>query len=203
MMKHVLLYLAVFTIITANANERSLENQELHTLDYAYYQPIQFKVQGLIFYVFKNGEFDIKEHSYRNRRRDMYSRYGNTSYRIRNGHHTQRPRSRKGVHFQYDHYGRLRRVGNVSLNYDAFGRIRRIGNIMVRYRSGRLSQVGGKHLVYTRRGHLIRTVGCVKPNRNCGYNTANVVRNYNQSHPRLKSNRWDWNSQNNHNHSFE
>lgn len=158
-MKRVILLLAVLALGMSPAsamNETETIIGDNVTSRYNYNRPIAFKERGIVFFVFQNGEFDFNTH-HGNRRGGINTTYG-TNY-----HHP------RGVKVQYDHFGRVRRVGNVFINYDANGRVKRIGKVYMRYRFRKLTQVGGKRLIYNRFGRLIRTVGAVKANVPCGY----------------------------------
>jgi len=128
-------------------------------VDYRDAEPIVFFERGVEFYVFPNGEFDFNTvrtaTPNRPRGNSFNSTFGAPNVHSYNNHRNN------GVRIEHDHFGRVRRIGNVFINYDAFGRIRRAGSVYMRYNSFALTQVGNLRIVYNRRGQIISVYGTV------------------------------------------
>lgn len=119
--------------------------------------PFMFEQRGIAFYVFLNGDFDFSTHFNENSSSYVYKR-GNSAC-------ADRPVN-VGVRLEYDHLGRIRRVGNTFINYDRMNRVVRIGNVAMQYQRNGLERIGGMTIVYDRRGNLLRTFGCILNDRN-------------------------------------
>ena len=96
-------------------------------------QPVKIKVRHIDFYVFPNGDFDFNTHG---------SHYQHAGF--------------LGVRIEKDHFGKIRRVGNVYIDYNRYGQVARIGPVFVKYnRRGLVVKIGHKQLRYHRRGYYI------------------------------------------------
>jgi len=158
--------LVAFTILfglgMAEASEKRVFDdvgRRFRPVDYRNAEPIVFMERGVEFYVFPNGEFDFNTvrtaTPNRPRGNSFNSTFGAPNVHSYNNHRNN------GVRIEHDHFGRVRRIGNVFINYDAFGRIRRAGSVYMRYNSFALTQVGNLRIVYNRRGQIISVYGTV------------------------------------------
>lgn len=172
-MKKITQVLVAFTILfgfgMAEASEKRVfddVDRRFRPVDYRNAEPIVFMERGIEFYVFPNGEFDFNTVRTATPNRPRGNSF-NTTFGAPNVHSYNSPRN-NGVRIEHDHFGRVRRIGNVFINYDAFGRIRRAGSVYMRYNSFALTQVGNLRIVYNRRGQIISIYGTVN-NFNNGY----------------------------------
>ena len=140
---------------TANTNINARFNQN---------EPIQFCERGIDFFVFLDGTFDFNTRP-DNNNSDYYFRNKSTRFGALNNSCD----NNFGVRIEQDHFGRIRRVGNIFINYDAQNRVARIGSIFLRYNRFALLQVGGLQLVYNRFGNIVNTFGAVRNTRSFGY----------------------------------
>ena len=165
-MKKITQVLVAFTILfglgMAEASEKRVFDdvgRRFRPVDYRNAEPIVFVERGVEFYVFPNGEFDFNTvrtaTPNRPRGNSFNSTFGAPNVHSYNNHRNN------GVRIEHDHFGRVRRIGNVFINYDAFGRIRRAGSVYMRYNSFALTQVGNLRIVYNRRGQIISVYGTV------------------------------------------
>ena len=165
-MKKITQVLVAFTILfgfgMAEASEKRVFDdvgRRFRPVDYRNAEPIVFMERGVEFYVFPNGEFDFNTvrtaTPNRPRGNSFNSTFGAPNVHSYNNHRNN------GVRIEHDHFGRVRRIGNVFINYDAFGRIRRAGSVYMRYNSFALTQVGNLRIVYNRRGQIISVYGTV------------------------------------------
>jgi hypothetical protein len=165
-MKKITQVLVAFTILfgfgMAEASEKRVFDdvgRRFRPVDYRNAEPIVFMERGIEFYVFPNGEFDFNTvrtaTPNRPRGNSFNSTFGAPNVHSYNNHRNN------GVRIEHDHFGRVRRIGNVFINYDAFGRIRRAGSVYMRYNSFALTQVGNLRIVYNRRGQIISVYGTV------------------------------------------
>jgi hypothetical protein len=173
-MKHFTQVLVAFTILfgmgMAEASEKRVFDdvrRGFRPVDYRHADPIVFVERGIEFYVFPNGAFDFNTVRTATPNRPRGNNFNNT-FGAPNVQSYYGP-SNVGVRIEHDHFGRVRRIGNVFVNYDAFGRIRRAGNVYMRYNSFALTQVGNLRIVYNRRGQIISVYGTVN-----GFNHGNV-----------------------------
>jgi hypothetical protein len=165
-MKKITQVLVAFTIFfgmgMAEASEKRVFDdvgRRFRPVDYRNAEPIVFMERGIEFYVFPNGEFDFNTVRTATPNRPRGNSF-NTTFGAPNVHSYNSPRN-NGVRIEHDHFGRVRRIGNVFINYDAFGRIRRAGSVYMRYNSFALTQVGNLRIVYNRRGQIISVYGTV------------------------------------------
>ena len=165
-MKKITQVLVAFTIFfgmgMAEASEKRVFDdvgRRFRPVDYRHAEPIVFVERGIEFYVFPNGEFDFNTVRTATPNRPRGNSFNSTfgAPNVHNYHGT----SNAGVRIEHDHFGRVRRIGNVFINYDAFGRIRRAGSVYMRYNSFALTQVGNLRIVYNRRGQIISVYGTV------------------------------------------
>jgi hypothetical protein len=152
----------LFGLGMAEASEKRVFDdvgRRFRPVDYRNAEPIVFMERGIEFYVFPNGEFDFNTvrtaTPNRPRGNSFNSTFGAPNVHSYNNHRNN------GVRIEHDHFGRVRRIGNVFINYDAFGRIRRAGSVYMRYNSFALTQVGNLRIVYNRRGQIISVYGTV------------------------------------------
>ena len=158
-----------FTTVTAAEKQSVISGKDLDiTSRYRYTQPILFVERGVEFLIFADGSFDFNT--------DLNQTQGNYYYRRSNARRSGVNRTfgapgavryhhgNRGVLVTHDRLGRVRRIGNVFINYDRQGRIKRAGSVYMRYRRGLLKQVGGLHIQYNRRGHIIGTTGFINFN---------------------------------------
>lgn len=169
--------LSTFAIAFANDTNNRLVTTESR---YGFSQPFRFNERGVDFFVFPNGEFDFNTHPnyYRGRRTSINTTYGAPGRR--RGHYYNS--SNVGIRIEHDHYGRVRRIGNVFINYDSYGRVKRVGSVYMRYRHRLLKQIGGLRIIYNRHGHIINTIGFIKHNscHICGVVSCGI--NHNDYH---------------------
>ena len=158
--------LVAFTILfglgMAEASEKRVFDdvgRRFRPVDYRNAEPIVFMERGIEFYVFPNGEFDFNTVRTVTPNRPRGNNF-NSTFGAPNAQSYYGP-SNAGVRIEHDHFGRVRRIGNVFINYDAFGRIRRAGSVYMRYNSFALTQVGNLRIVYNRRGQIISVYGTV------------------------------------------
>jgi hypothetical protein len=165
-MKNFTQVLVAFTILfgfgMAEASEKRVFDdvgRRFRPVDYRHAEPIVFVERGIEFYVFPNGEFDFNTvrtaTPNRPRGNSFNSTFGAPNVHSYNSHRNN------GVRIEHDHFGRVRKIGNVFINYDAFGRIKRAGSVYMRYNSFALTQVGNLRIVYNRRGQIISVYGTV------------------------------------------
>lgn len=151
-----------FGLGMAEASEKRVFDdvgRRFRPVDYRHAEPIVFVERGIEFYVFPNGEFDFNTVRTATPNRPRGNNF-NSTFGAPNAQSYYGPRS-AGVRIEHDHFGRVRRIGNVFINYDAFGRIRRAGSVYMRYNSFALTQVGNLRIVYNRRGQIISVYGTV------------------------------------------
>lgn len=155
------------TITSARPNLKpsfTSENSNFR-VDYNEEEPIQFIERGIEFFVFPNGEFDFNTRPEDGNNGDYYFKTAGKRASTINERHCP---ENYGVRIERDAFGRVRRVGNTFINYDAFDRVKRIGTVYMRYNNFALTQIGGLHIVYDRRGRIVDMFGTVKGYRN-GY----------------------------------
>jgi hypothetical protein len=153
----------------ASAQETSRRGGYNHTnydnhyyaVDYREAEPIAFTERGITFYVFPTGEFDFDTNNY-------YGGQTSFIYKAKRGNlHTNRNTevnrhaAPQGIRIDYDHIGRVRRVGNVFINYDYYNRVKRIGSVAMYYNSFALRSIGNMRLYYNHHGEIIWTTGFV------------------------------------------
>jgi len=165
-MKNFTQVLVAFTILfgfgMAEASEKRVFDdvrRGFRPVDYRHAEPIVFVERGIEFYVFPNGEFDFNTVRTATPNRPRGNSF-NTTFGAPNVHSYNSHRN-NGVRIEHDHFGRVRKIGNVFINYDAFGRIKRAGSVYMRYNSFALTQVGNLRIVYNRRGQIISVYGAV------------------------------------------
>ena len=151
-------------------------------VDYRYAEPIAFMERGIEFYIFPDGAFDFNTVPSGPRSTT------NTTYGAPRGNANgyYRNRTPQGIRIEHDNNGRVRRVGNVFINYDAVGRVKRVGTVYMSYNSFALTQVGGLHIIYDRRGRIIDIRGYVNNHSqayqyvptNNHYHPSNTYNNY-------------------------
>ncbi len=96
-------------------------------------EPVKIDIRHIDFFIFPNGEFDFNAQG----RRYRYAGY-------------------RGVRIERDHFGKIRRVGNVYLNYNRYGQVSRIGQVFIKYnRRGLVERIGRKRIHYNRRGYYV------------------------------------------------
>lgn len=143
-------------------------------------QPIMFVERGIEFLVFPDGSFDFNttynlyyndDQYYRTDSRrssiDVNYRGQNVSFGYSSNNHNYNP----AVYISRDHYGQVRRVGNVYINYNWNGQVSRVGSVYITYGRGRnstLTQVGGLRVNYNVWGEIASVRGEVNRFQN-GY----------------------------------
>ena len=137
-------------------------NRRGYYIDYRDAEPIIFRVRGIGFMLFPNGEFDFNT-------RPSGPRYHVNGTNGAPGTRGYYGPSERGIRVEHDNFGRVRRVGNVYINYDAFGRVKRIGTIYMSYNSFAVTKVGNMRIVYDRRGRIVDVYGFIN-HANGGYN---------------------------------
>lgn len=126
MKKHLLLIIAIMSLVTIQANNFKNSTNTIG-VNNRFDDAVTFVERGVKFHIFLNGDFDFNAH--------------------RNG------RYEYGVRVKRDHRGRVRRVGNVFINYDFSGNVRRIGNVYMNYKFGQLTRIGNLRITYDRWGN--------------------------------------------------
>lgn len=182
------------TSATATVETKANKGKKLGiTKRYHFTQPVMFVERGVEFLIFPNGEFDFNTELISNPYDDdVYYRSTSKRSNANRTHgapgHYDDYNYNPGTLILHDHYGNVRRIGNVFMNYDYYGRIRRVGSVYMRYRHNKLVQVGGLKLQYDRHGRFVGTRG--KVNRhNHGYNYFN--QNHGNGYGNQQSNDWD------------
>lgn len=164
-MKTITLFATVLLVTgtMAKATEKKEIAVENRIGTYRFDEPISFIERGIEFFVFPNGDFDFNT-----RPQDSQGDY---FYRTAGKKRTVQARRpvNYGVLIEHDSFGRVRRIGNTFINYDNLNRVKRIGSVYMNYNRFALTQIGGMHIVYNRRGEIVDVFGTVKGWRNEGY----------------------------------
>lgn len=147
---------------TMKATEKKEIAVENRIGTYRFDEPISFIERGIEFFVFPNGDFDFNTRPQDSQGEYFYRTAGKRTVQAR------RPVN-YGVLIEHDSFGRVRRIGNTFINYDNIDRVKRIGSVYMNYNRFALSQIGGMHIVYNRRGEIVDIFGAVKGWRNQGY----------------------------------
>lgn len=188
MKKNVLLLALLLSVIGFANTDKPNSNKRtngLETSRYGYMEPFKFIERGIEFYVFPNGEFDFNTRPTRRGHSSV-----NISYGAPRNHHSYN--SPRGVRIEHDHYGRVRRVGNVFINYDRMGKIKRIGSVYVNYHHSLISNIGGLYIYYNNHHRIIRTRGVIKYSLGCHFcGGHNCSTNHYDSH---NNGHYDWNN---------
>ncbi len=160
-----ILFIAVLLLTgtTARATDQTnSDHKKRVTKRYTNAQPITFVEKGIQFFVYPNGDIDYK----------ILRRYRNQNNWGRNANNspgTYRDRNPYNRFVQYDHFGRLKKVGSNYISYDRYNRVRRIGSVSIRYnRNGLVHQLGSLQVFYNRYGRIRYTKGNVHYTE-CGY----------------------------------
>lgn len=164
-MKKITLLVATILLTgsVANATEvikNSVEERKGH---FNFDEPISFIERGIEFFVFPNGDFDFNT-----RPQDSQGDYFYRTAGKRTTAQARRPVN-YGVLIEHDSFGRVRRIGNTFINYDGMDRVKRIGTVYMTYNRFALTQIGGMHIVYNRRGEIVDVFGSVKGWRDNSY----------------------------------
>jgi hypothetical protein len=139
---------------------------------FSFDEPISFNERGIEFFVFPNGDFDFNTRPSDSHGEFYFRGAGKRGANVQHRGSVARGPINYGVLIEHDSFGRVRRVGNTFINYDSNDRVTRIGSVYMRYNRFALSQVGGLHIIYNRRGDIVDMFGQVKGYRNNGFATT-------------------------------
>ena len=161
-----ILFIAVLLLAgtTARATyQTNSDHQNRVTKRYSHaQQPIAFVEKGVQFFVYPNGDIDYKTLR-------KHRHHSNWDRNVNNSPGTYRDRPLYNRFVQYDHWGRLKKVGPNYIGYDRYNRVGRIGSISIRYnRNGLVHQLGGLQVFYNRYGRIKFVKGNVHYT-DCGY----------------------------------
>lgn len=108
--------------------------------NHRYSDYIEFNESNVSFYVYRNGTFDFKIHSYENSYRDrLYASISTPNFSF--SYSQSRPDTRR-EYVRYDRYGNITQIGNVYIDYDGSGRLRAIGNVEIYFHGDYVSSIG-------------------------------------------------------------
>jgi len=96
-------------------------------------EPVKVRERSIDFYIFPDGTFDFNAHG---------RHYHDAGF--------------MGVRIERDHFGKIRRVGNVFINYNRYGQVSRIGRLFIKYnRRGLVERIGRRYIRYRRNGYYV------------------------------------------------
>lgn len=143
MKKLVLLIIALGLIIPTIAASSTIHSTNT---DYDNYRPIEFEENGILFFVYPDGEFEFEV---------LYPNHIDIGFRFRNGH--VRIGKNLPIRIEQDRYGNIYRIENVSIDYNRFGKVSRIGSVNIYYNHGMIHTIGHLNIVY----HLNRPINYI------------------------------------------
>ena len=131
MKKLVLFMLTLGLIIPSIASANNFNSY------YDEYSPVEFEENGILFFVFPDGEFEFEI---------LRPRHIDLSFRFRNGHVSLA--KNLPVSIEKDRYGNIYRIENIFIDYNRFGKVSRIGSVDIFYNQGRIHRMGFLNIVY-------------------------------------------------------
>ena len=134
MKKLILLIIGLgFLVPTISASTNNFTNDGY----YDEYSPVEFEENGILFFVFPDGEFEFEI---------LQPRHIDLSFRFRNGE--VRLGKNLPVRIEQDRYGNILRIVNVFIDYNRFGKVSRIGSVAIYYDHGMICRMGYLNIVY-------------------------------------------------------
>ncbi|PJB12175.1 MAG: hypothetical protein CO119_07870 [Flavobacteriales bacterium CG_4_9_14_3_um_filter_40_17] len=114
--------------------------QNTATANHRYSDYIEFTESNVSFYVYRDGTFDFKIHSYETPYRNrLYASISTPNFSF--SYNQSRPDSRR-EYVRYDRYGNITQIGDVYIDYDGYGRLRAIGNVEIYFHGNYVSSIG-------------------------------------------------------------
>ncbi|MBS3992359.1 MAG: hypothetical protein KGZ87_01415 [Bacteroidetes bacterium] len=164
-MKKLALFILVMGLVIPTIAASTINHS--YNTEYDKYRPIEFEEDGILFFVFPDGEFEFEV---------LYPRHVELGFRFRNGH------IRLGKHLplriEQDRYGNIYRIENILIDYNRFGKVSRIGSVDIHYNHGRIRTIGYMDIIY-RQNYIFECVGHVKHKNYYSYdNHYNKNKNY-------------------------
>lgn len=118
----------------------AIQNTYSANTSHRYSDYIEFTESNVSFYVYRDGTFDFKIHSYGNSYGDrLYASVSTPNFSFSYSH--SRPDARR-EYVRYDRYGNITQIGDVYIDYDGYGRLRAIGNVEIYFHGDYVSSIG-------------------------------------------------------------
>lgn len=147
-MKKLVLFILVMGLVIPTLAATTINHS--YNDGYDKYRPIEFEEDGILFFVFPDGEFEFEV---------LYPRHVEVGFRFKNGHISLG--KHLPVRIDQDRYGTIHRIENIFIDYNQFGKVSRIGSVNIHYNHGRIRTIGYMDIVY-RPNFVFECVGHVK-----------------------------------------
>jgi hypothetical protein len=147
-MKKLVLFILVMGLAIPTIAASTLNHS--YNNGYDKYRPIEFEEDGILFFVYPDGEFEFEV---------LYPRYVEVGFRFRNGH--VKLGKNLPLRIEQDPYGNIYRIENIFIDYNRFGKVSKIGSVNIHYNQGKIRTIGYMDIVY-RPNFVFECVGHVK-----------------------------------------
>ncbi|MDO9261190.1 MAG: hypothetical protein Q7U08_04560 [Flavobacteriaceae bacterium] len=133
-MKKLVLFMLILGFMIPNLTSAKNFNIDGY---YDEYSPVELEENGILFFVFPDGEFEFEI---------LRPRHIDLSFRFRNGHVSLG--KNLPLRIEQDRYGNILRIDNVFIDYNRFGKVSRIGSVDIYYNRGMIHRMGYLNIVY-------------------------------------------------------
>lgn len=108
-----------------------------HEMTYRDFTPIEFEENGILFFVYPDGEFDFEI---------LHPRNIDIDFNYRNAHISIEQNI--PIIIERNQYGAISRIGAVFIDYNRYGKVCKIGSVAIYYKHGLICSIGNLNIQY-------------------------------------------------------